>query len=113
MPGAQQEITILPQMANDIGYFMGREPGIDRNRHIVKPEFGFLAYRPNMNVRGLVALVRIKEGAIGSPAQNRRHVTPYPAPLRADPLAPLATLRLLHWVQFKTQFVFNELHVRN
>jgi len=30
-------------MTDDIGYFMGREPGIDRNRHVVKLEFGFVA----------------------------------------------------------------------
>jgi hypothetical protein len=68
MPGAQQKITILPQMANDIGYFMGREPGIDRNRHIVKPEFGFVPGGPDVNMRRFFALIGIKEGPIGSPA---------------------------------------------
>ena len=86
IPSAQQKITILPQMANDIADFMGREPGVDRNRHIVKPEFGFVACcSRNVNVRGFFALIRIKEGAIGSPAQNRRHVNPSPALVRLSP----------------------------
>ena len=74
-------------MANNIADFMRREPGVGRNRHIVKPKFGFMAGSRNVNVRGFIALIRIKEGAIGSPAQNRRHVTPHPPSLRSGTLS--------------------------
>jgi len=44
-------------MADDIANFMGPEPGIDRHREIVKPNFGFLLTRSDVNMRRFIALV--------------------------------------------------------
>jgi hypothetical protein len=34
----------------------------------MKPKFGFLAVRTNVNMRGLASFIGIEEGAKGSPA---------------------------------------------
>jgi len=72
---------MLSQMANNIANFMGRKPGVDRNRHIVKPRFGFIACCPNVNVCGFIALIRIKEGAIGPQRITVGTLFPYPPSL--------------------------------
>jgi hypothetical protein len=44
-------------VADDIADFVGREPGIDSHREIVKPDFGFLFTRSDVNMRGFIAFV--------------------------------------------------------
>jgi hypothetical protein len=57
IPRARQQIAILSQVADDIADFVGREPCIDRHREIVKPKLGFFPTRPDVNMRGFIALV--------------------------------------------------------
>jgi hypothetical protein len=66
-------------MTNNIAEFMSRIAHIDGNREIMKPDLCLATARPNMDVGRLPALVRIKVGAIRTPAQNGRHVVPSPA----------------------------------
>jgi hypothetical protein len=44
-------------MADDIADFVGRKPGIESYREIVKPNFGFLLTRSDVNMRRFIALV--------------------------------------------------------
>jgi hypothetical protein len=57
LPGAQQRFAVLPQVADYTADFMGRIPGVDREGHVVQPEFGFVIATPHMNMRGFVAFV--------------------------------------------------------
>jgi hypothetical protein len=41
IPGTQQFVAFLLQMADDIANFMGLKPGIDGGGQVMKPEFGF------------------------------------------------------------------------
>jgi hypothetical protein len=50
IPGAQQDFAILPQVLDDIADFMGRKPGIDGYRQIVKPKLRFLVRCPHVNM---------------------------------------------------------------
>jgi hypothetical protein len=74
IPGFQQLVMMRPQMADYSVQLMRAEPEVDRYTQIMKPEFGFLAARPNVNVRGLPALIRVEKRSIGTPAQNSRHI---------------------------------------
>jgi hypothetical protein len=55
IPGAQQLVAILFQMANNIANSMGGKPGIDCDAHVMKPEFGFTSAAADMNMRRLAA----------------------------------------------------------
>jgi hypothetical protein len=44
-------------VADDIADFMGREPGIDGHREIVKPKLGFPPTRSDVNMRRFITLV--------------------------------------------------------
>jgi hypothetical protein len=44
-------------VADDIADFVRREPGIDGHREIVKPNFGFLLTRSDVNMGGFTAFV--------------------------------------------------------
>lgn len=60
-------------MTYDTANFMRRKPDIDRQRYVVKPEFGFLFMCANMHVGRLVAFVGKEKGAVRSPSKNSRH----------------------------------------
>jgi hypothetical protein len=77
-------------MANHIADFMGRKPSIRSYREIMEPEFSLFLAAAYMNMRWLVAFVRVEERAIGTPAKNRWHVFPLTRPRSASP--PLGTL---------------------
>jgi hypothetical protein len=68
LPDAQQIVAIHFQMANNIADFMRGKPGIQRDRYVVRPEFGFFIAAADVDMRGLIAFVRIEEGAIGNPS---------------------------------------------
>jgi hypothetical protein len=68
IPGAQQCIAILSQVANDIADFVRRKADVYGDAWIVKPEFGFFVSTADVDMRRLIALVRVKERAIGPPA---------------------------------------------
>ena len=70
-------------MANDITEFVGGKSRIGDNRQIMKPKFGFLVARTNVNMRRLTSFIGIEEGAKRSPAQNRRHNSARSAVLEA------------------------------
>jgi hypothetical protein len=42
---------------DDIADFVRREPGIDGHREIVKPDFGFLLTRSDVNMSRFIAFV--------------------------------------------------------
>jgi hypothetical protein len=44
-------------MADDIADFVGRKPGIESHREIVKPELGFLPTRSDVNMSRFIAFV--------------------------------------------------------
>jgi hypothetical protein len=44
-------------VADDIADFVGREPGIDSHREIVKPKLGFVPTSLDVNMSGFVAFV--------------------------------------------------------
>src|SRR5260370_42586088 len=60
-------------MANNITEFVGGKSRIGGNRQIMKPKFGFLVARTNVNMCKLTSFIGIEEGAKRAPAQNRRH----------------------------------------
>src|SRR6266487_4387197 len=68
IPDAHELITVSLEVSDNIAKFMGRIPGIQRNRKVVQPDFGFSVARTNVDMRGLIAFVGIEERAIGSPA---------------------------------------------
>jgi hypothetical protein len=57
IPRARQQIAILSEVADDIADFVRREPGINGHREIVNPNFSFLFTRPDVDVRGFIALI--------------------------------------------------------
>src|SRR5260370_1621872 len=59
-------------MANNITEFVGGKSRIGGNRQIMKPKFGFLVARTNVNMCKLTSFIGIEEGAKRAPAQNRR-----------------------------------------
>jgi hypothetical protein len=61
IPGAHQFITILLKVADYIPDFMRRKPGIDGNGQVMKPKFDFIIAATHMDVRGLVAFVRVEK----------------------------------------------------
>jgi hypothetical protein len=46
-----------PQIADDTAYFMGRKPGIQRDRQIVQPELGLHIAAADMDMRRLASFV--------------------------------------------------------
>jgi hypothetical protein len=61
VPCAQQLIAVSLEMAHNIADFMSRKPGIDSHSHVMKPEFGLLVSRPDMNMRGLIAFIGLEK----------------------------------------------------
>src|SRR3978361_497182 len=67
MPFAFEDIALRSQVADNSADFVSGKSRIDRDREVVKPEFGFQVSGPDVDVRRLVPLIGIKEGAIGPP----------------------------------------------
>jgi hypothetical protein len=55
------------QMTKDIIEFVRGESRINRNRQVMKPEFGFLVAHANVNMGGLVSFIGIEESPIRTP----------------------------------------------
>jgi hypothetical protein len=60
-------------MANNIADLVRREPGIDTQGKVMKPELGFPVASSDMDVGRLARLVRIEKGPVRSPTENSRH----------------------------------------
>jgi hypothetical protein len=73
MPFAFEDIALRSQVADNSADFMGGKSRIDRDREVVQPEFGFGIACPDVDMRRLAALVRIKERPIRAPAQYGGH----------------------------------------
>jgi hypothetical protein len=55
-------------MSDYITEFVRRKSGVDRNRHVMKPKFRFLAASTDVNVSGLITFIGVEEGTIRTPA---------------------------------------------
>ncbi len=56
------------RMSAYITEFVRRKSGVDRNRHVMKPKFRFLAAGTDVNVSGLITFIGVEEGTIRTPA---------------------------------------------
>jgi hypothetical protein len=52
IPGAQQLIAVSLQVPDNIAKFMGRIPGIQGNRMVMQPDFGFPVARTDVDMSG-------------------------------------------------------------
>jgi hypothetical protein len=68
MPGRLQRVAMESQVSKDITEFVRGKSRIGGNRKIMKPKFGLLVARTNVNMRGLAPFIGVEEGAKGSPA---------------------------------------------
>src|ERR1700675_1732686 len=92
MPFAFEQIALRSQVTDHSADFMGRKSRIDRDREVMQPELGFEIPGPDMDMRRLAAFVRIKERAIGSPAQDGRHLALPPPQTPHYPCTKVARL---------------------
>jgi len=60
------------KVGDNIAKFMSRIPGIHRHREVVQPNLGLFVACADVNMGRLADFVGIEEGAIRTPAQNRR-----------------------------------------
>jgi hypothetical protein len=73
MPFAFEDIALRSKLADNSADFVSGKSRIDGDREVVEPELGLEVSGPDVDMRRLAALIGIKEGAIGSPAEHGGH----------------------------------------
>src|ERR1700724_1768360 len=68
VPFAFEEIALRSQVADNSADFISGKSRIDRDREVVQPELGFEIAEPDVDMRRLIALVRIEERALPLPS---------------------------------------------
>jgi hypothetical protein len=71
----RQQNTVLEYMTLDLPQLVGGDALVSRELNRIQPEFALTVRGSYVNVRRLIALVRVKVKPILPDSQNRRHST--------------------------------------